>query len=135
MDKDIKTKWIAALRSGEYKQTTGVLARMHYSSPDGSQLHHCCLGVLCEVVGLKREPTPWNINIHQYFTGHHEEEGWPEAVETTLPDALAKSLGFPQAEHGTDGDGWLPESRVSLAQLNDDGSTFDEIADLIEQEL
>tara|TARA_R110000744_G_scaffold170264_2_gene288414 strand:- start:16973 stop:17299 length:327 start_codon:yes stop_codon:yes gene_type:complete len=36
----VKTKWIEALRSGKYKQTTETLQ-------DGTGL--CCLGVLCKV--------------------------------------------------------------------------------------
>jgi hypothetical protein len=40
--------WVAALRSGEYKQTEGHLADAdgaHGSNPN----RHCCLGVACEV--------------------------------------------------------------------------------------
>jgi hypothetical protein len=44
MDPVLKAKWIEALRSGEYQQTFGALR-----DNDG----HCCLGVLCEVSGLK----------------------------------------------------------------------------------
>ena len=33
-------KWVAALRSGEYKQTIGTLQNSH---------GHCCLGVACEI--------------------------------------------------------------------------------------
>ena len=40
MHKNIKEKWIAALRSGEYKQ-----GRKHLNN-NGA---YCCLGVLCEV--------------------------------------------------------------------------------------
>lgn len=42
MDKELKDKWIAALRSGEYKQIQRRL-----KSSEG----FCCLGVLCEIVG------------------------------------------------------------------------------------
>lgn len=41
MLKEYKDPWVAALRSGKYKQTTGRLVDMH---------GHCCLGVLCDVV-------------------------------------------------------------------------------------
>ena len=39
MDRELKAKWIAALRSGEYKQTSGD----YYSPKTGG---YCCLGVL-----------------------------------------------------------------------------------------
>lgn len=50
--KRVRRKWIAALRSGEYKQGTGMLRRRHkvYSE---DRVGHCCLGVLCEVLGVK----------------------------------------------------------------------------------
>lgn len=44
MDAELKTKWIAALRSGKYRQGTGQLFK---NSTD----EHCCLGVLCRAAG------------------------------------------------------------------------------------
>lgn len=44
MKADLKAKWIDALRSGKYEQGRGALLN------DGK---YCCLGVLCEVVGLE----------------------------------------------------------------------------------
>lgn len=48
MNTTIKKAWIAALRSGRYKQGRGFL-----KNPDGAR---CCLGVLCAVrhVGVDR---------------------------------------------------------------------------------
>lgn len=46
MKKEVKDKWIKALRSGKYKQTRG---RLHNQNGGG----YCCLGVLCEVTGLE----------------------------------------------------------------------------------
>ncbi len=40
--KQLRDKWVKALRSGKYKQGTAWL-RKHEQ--------HCCLGVLCEVAG------------------------------------------------------------------------------------
>lgn len=40
MDPEVKARWVAALRSGEYKQTKRALRL------DGG---HCCLGVLCDL--------------------------------------------------------------------------------------
>jgi hypothetical protein len=44
MNKELKAKWIAALRSGKYKQGR---SRLKHSG------RHCCLGVLCEVAGYQ----------------------------------------------------------------------------------
>lgn len=47
MTPDMKTKWLAALRSGDYIQATHQL-----KSPENG---YCCLGVLCDV----HDPTLW----------------------------------------------------------------------------
>ena len=43
MDKELKAKWVAALRSGEYRQAHGQL----WDGTDG----YCCIGVLCRLQG------------------------------------------------------------------------------------
>ena len=40
---DLRVLWVAALRSGDYKQATGSLRK-----PAGD----CCLGVLCDIAGI-----------------------------------------------------------------------------------
>jgi hypothetical protein len=42
MDAELKAKWVAALRSGSYKQTHGQLVK-HDA--------YCCLGVWCVING------------------------------------------------------------------------------------
>lgn len=49
MHKEYKEEWIAALRSGNYEQTTGELR---------NQYGHCCLGVLCDIY----DNSKWNNN-------------------------------------------------------------------------
>lgn len=44
MDPEVRAKWTAALRSGEYEQGTGTLR-------DAND-RYCCLGVLCDVAGM-----------------------------------------------------------------------------------
>lgn len=45
MNPEIKTEWLAALRSGEYKQ-----GRFSLKQVLKKQVAHCCFGVLCEVL-------------------------------------------------------------------------------------
>lgn len=45
MDKELKAKWVAALRSGEFKQCKGTLH---------NGVGYCCLGVLLAVAGEER---------------------------------------------------------------------------------
>lgn len=51
MDKRLKTKWIKALRSGDYMQGRALLRSDHL----GATETFCCLGVLCEVAGKRRK--------------------------------------------------------------------------------
>lgn len=46
MDHNVKTKWVAALRSGRYEQGQSVLHR-----PETNE--YCCLGVLCELAFIE----------------------------------------------------------------------------------
>jgi hypothetical protein len=47
MDANLKTKWVEALRSGQFNQTQGSLKR--------GKDAFCCLGVLCEIVGYSTD--------------------------------------------------------------------------------
>ena len=49
MDKKIKAVWVAALRSGKYKQTIGRLHRD--KATQKAPVGYCCLGVLSKVCG------------------------------------------------------------------------------------
>lgn len=48
LPEDFKQRWIAALRSGEYKQGDGFL----HNPNDGT---YCCLGVACRAAGHEPE--------------------------------------------------------------------------------
>ncbi len=48
MKPELKAKWIATLRSGNYKQANGVLR--------DDENNCCCLGVLCDIV----QPNGWS---------------------------------------------------------------------------
>jgi hypothetical protein len=47
MKKQLRDKWIAALRGGKYKQAKGALR---------TDLGHCCMGVLCDLI----DPNAWS---------------------------------------------------------------------------
>jgi hypothetical protein len=107
MDTKIKKQWVKALRSGEYNQTSMALAR----TEDGETITgFCCLGVLAH----ECVPEPWERTDHPWY---------PE--ELTLPRELKtfEELGLDRRTHGI------------LTTMNDEGKTFDEIADWIEENL
>ncbi len=110
MNKEFAIKWIAALRSGEYKQTIGML-----ESLDG---RNCCLGVACRVLGIR----PSIISATVLFDGSASYLPTKNAIDLGVTRTIQLSF--------TDRKGYS----LSLSQLNDGGFTFDQIADVIEYE-
>jgi len=119
MDKELLTKWLAALRSGNYKQTKYALREID-KCDDTS---HCCLGVLCEIVDPSR----------------FDESGWykfPDGSihESVLSSTFARDLGLDVKVDKIDG----TQATIAevLMEMNDDQNmTFADIADFIEKEL
>lgn len=122
MNPIIADRWIAALRSGKYKQTTGVLCR------EGA---YCCLGVLCELAIEDGIPMEKIAQMAYGSTGadseFYEFEVLPAIVRTWA--GMATSVGG----YGTDADMDIIQNTHTLAYRNDRGATFKEIADLIEK--
>lgn len=122
-------KWVEALRSGEYPQTEGKLTRWGAGlSPALNRTYpvgHCCLGVACELAvkdGVE-------INVM------HDERGYVhyDGEDNYLPPSVVEWLGFTKSA-SSQGVYKEDDNRVlSLAKLNDEGSTFNEIADVIEE--
>jgi hypothetical protein len=123
--------WVAALRSGEYKQ-----GRNRLRNEDDT---FCCLGVACDLAikaGLENlqwggpntaDPGGW---VRSYRIEILDDLGMRFGGTMYLPTLVRDWLGlqhqageFEELETGT---------VKSLAALNDKGYTFEEIADLIE---
>lgn len=113
MKKSIAMKWIKALRSGEYKQGNNC----NLQSNEGE---FCCLGVLCEVVGIPAERSEYLDGFYYAGVGGGLS---PKAQElTTVSSTFGEICGYD----------------MRLSTLNDSGDTegrlnFEEIADVIEQ--
>jgi hypothetical protein len=105
MDAELKRKWVEALRSGTYHQAVGFLR---------NEDRFCCLGVLCQIAGLR-------ISSHDNNSVFHESGEYTVGYE-----AITKLLdGFNYYE---------------LAERNDGSNkhhrhTFHEIADYIDANL
>ncbi len=123
MNPEIKQLWVAALRSGEYKQAQGNLRTQDNK--------FCCLGVLCN---LHAQAHP-NIAKHQIHKGSYMgSSGIP-------PDAVLKWAGLPTVCSMVA----IPANKTTirfnriepktLGGANDSGATFEQIADLIERHL
>lgn len=117
MNETIKKQWIEALRSGNYTQGTGAL---HKRSSDGLDTF-CCLGVLCVLaVDAAAIRAPVGVVVDRMLYGDDEHGGY-------LPKAVREWAGI-----GSE-DGSL-RNGDNLATHNDNGATFMEIADIIEQQ-
>ncbi len=115
----VKKKWVAALKSGEYKQT-----RKELRNKDG----FCCLGVLCDLYKEETKDGEWSeAEAGQFFVFKVRNGG--QCSATVLPGAVAVWAGFepftrnPSTKNG------------QLAELNDAGMTFKKVAAIIEKEL
>lgn len=121
MKTEYKDKWVKALRSGEYKQADGAL------SPDGDSF--CCLGVLCEVLikdGVAIDKTMGENSDEGYRYSFGDTFDWE-----TLPEGVADFVGLSEVNPRVVRD----DITRDLATINDSGTPFDEIADLIEAQL
>lgn len=130
MNPEIKKQWVEALRSGEYKRVVGYLR-----IGDDSRPKFCCLGVLCDLAekaGIGRwEP---------FQTDYYKEDGGRFMFRTNYADDFSPGilpLGVRDwaglASRGAKVD--VQNFETSLALLNDNGFTFEQIADVIEEEL
>lgn len=122
MNPEWKKKWLDALRSGEYKQTRGMLRRCE---EDTGQIGFCCLGVLCDLVqkeGIGR----WEENSAWFVVRDAESRG-------LVPGPVMALVGWNQFN----GELGVTEVRqTKLIHMNDDEkATFDQIADFIEENL
>lgn len=122
MNPDIKARWVAALRAGDYKQGRGYL-RVNDK--------FCCLGVLCDVYA-KDQGSEWrrpaDCEVYRAPTGRNT---------IMLPDAVAAWAGLDSQ------DPLVPvrrrdatrEELTALSVLNDSRRSFKTIANLIEAHL
>jgi hypothetical protein len=117
VNEEIKTAWLNDLRSGEFQQTTKVLK--HEES-------YCCYGVLAEqavAAGI--------LSREQYENGgwvYYDPADPADLSSGTLPYAAWKWAGLENSNP------LLPTGDL-LTELNDGWTSFDAIADLIEQYL
>jgi len=113
MNPQIKQKWVSALRSGEYQQTQ---RRLH------DENGFCCLGVLCDLYikenQLEWEPSSYYNNAYMF-----------QDMATVLPLSVMEWVGVEEVNPYVNG------GPFTLAELNDNGTTFNVIANLIETHL
>ncbi len=84
MNRELKKRWVEALRSGQYKQGQKQLR------PDADTF--CCLGVLCDLL----DANGWkNLGSHTHEPRHSYGDFWPNQgfpVTDIIPRDLAAEL-------------------------------------------
>jgi hypothetical protein len=115
-----REKWLQALESGKYPQTSMRLVKLDENGePEG----YCCLGVACELAGAPYEIEPDD----EFAVGGVRRYGSEGDVSTTgLPRMVADWLGVrPGGSTGGDVRTRADESAIGM---NDMGVSFVEIA-------
>lgn len=143
MNPEIKALWVAALKSGEYKQAHGYL-KVKASSEEAAG--YCCLGVLCELAakaGLDIKTGEKVVDCGVSGCNTCEDNGRVtykfDNQESYPPLSVMKWARLPyQNPRVIYGESPSADSagEVSLASLNDvDKFDFNQIADIIDAQL
>jgi len=101
MKRKIRDLWVRALIGGNFTQGKQALRDSHNNC--------CCLGVLCELV----DPKGWHLDSpHRWYYSHHNSTTWPNK-------SLCREVGLSK------------KFAQKLAEMNDEGKSFVEIAQYI----
>lgn len=103
---EFKAKWVAALRSGEYKQGRAQLYNRALDT-------YCCLGVACKITAPSVE-IPMAGHILHTFDEY-----------ASIPNIIKGYISSSETENAI----------YKLIRMNDAGTSFEEIADWIETNL
>jgi len=121
MIKERAMELVGALRSGRYQQTRNRLR---------TDSGYCCLGVACAISGLNE----WKLTDRLEWTYLEEDNILPERVIEHF--GFYNRAGEPRISsgHWSHGDMEIGGKRFHcLAEANDGGATFEQIADFIEK--
>lgn len=112
MNPEYKAMWVAALRSGEYKQSTCSLQ---------DENGFCCLGVMSDIV---KDEICAEWNNFEYVWKDEKTNEWTNEM-SELPSVVQELIRFPSSKY-----------EQILINMNDsEDKTFSEIADYIEENL
>lgn len=114
MDADTKQKWLAALRSGNYRRAKGQLKTVSGK--------YCCLGVLCEVMNWEYDGEEGEPERHYMLAAGLTESAMSACVrlnDGTLNEASDTARRVGKVKNYREGK----------------GSSFKTIADFIERKL
>lgn len=144
MIKEVADRWVAELRSGKYRQTTGYLNVVR-SENEEYPVGFCCLGVLCEIavsdgiVSRSAEASVDSRNGEYVFMNYGDEDSalppYPVLDAYRMEGSMVPLPRYRISEF-VELNGYPPLAslgQVSLVDLNDAGVPFTTIADIIEE--
>lgn len=137
MNKNVKAKWVEALRSGRYVQGNHALHRV--STPDEvwEPVGYCCLGVLCDLAaqeGIVEEREIEERDGEDRVSRFVSVEDDNDQSAVFMPDAVQRWAGI-DSINGKMDDSFIHNGieYFSLSIMNDSGQAdFNVIADAIE---
>ena len=114
-------RWVDALESGNYLQTTACL-----SQRDDGVVRHCCLGVLAEVMNAPRYRDYDGNLLVEWSNYVHVEDVERDNNTVGLSSSMLDEEWF------ADTTGLDATAQEELAVCNDSGATFAEIAQALQ---
>ena len=115
--------WADALKTGGYKQGQDYMCSKEYDENGevtSDELNYCCLGVLSDLV---RPQVRWNDDDVGWFDNGNDLE------TAVLPNDVLEAAPYLKRKSFPGADDFDPAEQ--FASLNDNGATFEEIAEII----
>lgn len=119
MNKNIAKRWVKALRSGKYRKTKDVLKRKR-----GKTESFCVLGVLCDL--YQKDPKTTKLT-EKIGISWDKNAVVIDGMDQRLPLKVKKWAGLRTTNATSE------NLAYSLTDYNDNGSSFEKIADIIEE--
>jgi hypothetical protein len=120
MKEDIKNIWVEELRSGKYEQNRGALRN------NGRDREFCCLGVLCDIHAKLTKTAKWEFVPEEGMNWYRLNDTSIGRDDGVLP-YFVKEWADMKSPTGD-----ISETEC-LSAYNDSGKTFNELADIIEE--
>lgn len=125
MNLPVMKEWVAALRSGKYQQGTGTL--LIRTADQGDKF--CCLGVVQDLY-VKSGKGHWEDD--EYYRDWNNHASLADLTFSVTSDLFGESSSDISQCGIVVGLADRLGQTPSLTTLNDEGFTFDQIADIIE---
>lgn len=133
MNPEVKQKWIDALRSGKYEQGSEKLR---------SVTGYCCLGVLCDLYAQEHD-TQWEFRGYDELSDEsnpHPMDYWYFGDKSEfLPEPVMDWAGLktfnPVMRVEVDEECTSSHHDAYITNLNDSGYTFNDLSNMIEDQL